>query len=109
MFPVEVRDGEVWVDLSPQEDRPAYLRQRLREGLERNISLVVAKSAIGLLSTGKTPQSLSAPGWGLAPATDEQGWGSRADHTRVHDEPLASLEDRGPFARPLPRPFGCLA
>ena len=33
VFPVEVRDGEVWVDLSPQEDRPAYLRQRLRDGL----------------------------------------------------------------------------
>jgi nitrite reductase/ring-hydroxylating ferredoxin subunit len=55
VFPVEVRDDEVWVDLSPREDRTAYLRQRLRDGLERNISLVVAKSAIGLLGSGEDP------------------------------------------------------
>jgi nitrite reductase/ring-hydroxylating ferredoxin subunit len=55
VFPVEIRDGEVWVDLSPREDRPGYLRQRLSDGLERNISLVVAKSAIGLLGSGEDP------------------------------------------------------
>ncbi|MGG7377314.1 Rieske (2Fe-2S) protein, partial [Escherichia coli] len=38
VFPVELRDGEVWVDLSQQKDRSDYLRQRLRDGLERNIS-----------------------------------------------------------------------
>src|SRR5919107_725913 len=55
VFPVEIRDGEVWVDLSPREDRPAYLRQRLRDGLERDISLVVSKAAIGLLGSGEDP------------------------------------------------------
>src|SRR5215210_7736563 len=55
VFPVEIREGEVWVDLTAREDRPAYLRQRLRDGLERNISLVVSKSAIGLLGSGVDP------------------------------------------------------
>src|SRR5918994_4055654 len=53
VFPVEVRDGEVWVDLTPREDRLAHPRQRLRDGLERNISLVLAKSVLGLLGEGE--------------------------------------------------------
>src|SRR5215210_1690215 len=55
VFPVEIRDGEVWVDLTAREDRPAHQRRRLRDGLERNISLVLAKSTIGLLGGGKDP------------------------------------------------------
>ena len=75
VFPVEVRDGEVWVDLSPQEDRPAYLRQRLTEGLERNISLVVAKSAIGLLSTGEDPAEPFRAGLEFGASYRRAGWG----------------------------------
>jgi nitrite reductase/ring-hydroxylating ferredoxin subunit len=75
VFPVEVREGEVWVDLSPQEDRPAYLRQRLREGLERNISLVVAKSAIGLLSTGEDPAEPFRAGLEFGASYRRAGWG----------------------------------
>jgi nitrite reductase/ring-hydroxylating ferredoxin subunit len=75
VFPVEVRDGEVWVDLSPREDRPAYLRQRLREGLERNISLVVAKSAIGLLSTGEDPAEPFRAGLEFGASYRRAGWG----------------------------------
>ncbi len=48
-FPVEIRNGEVWVDLAPRTDGQAYQRRRLRDGLEQNLSLVIAKSAIGLL------------------------------------------------------------
>lgn len=51
-FPVEVRDGEVWVDLAPQDDVHAYRQMRLRVGLERNLNLVVAKAVIGLLNEG---------------------------------------------------------
>ncbi len=54
-FPVEVRDGEVWVDVSPHGDVTAHLTQRLRDGLERNISLVLAKSVIGL-TQASSPQ-----------------------------------------------------
>ncbi len=48
VFPVETRDGTVWVDVSRAGHQIDYLRQRLREGLERQLPLVVAKSVIGL-------------------------------------------------------------
>ena len=75
VFPVEIRDGEVWVDLSPREDRPAYLRQRLRDGLERNISLVVAKSAIGLLGSGEDPAEPFRAGLEFGSRYRRAGWG----------------------------------
>jgi nitrite reductase/ring-hydroxylating ferredoxin subunit len=75
VFPVEVRDGEVWIDLSTRGDRPAYLRQRLREGLERNISLVVAKSAIGLLGTGEDPAESFRAGLEFGTRYRRSGWG----------------------------------
>jgi nitrite reductase/ring-hydroxylating ferredoxin subunit len=53
-FPVEVRDGEVFVDLSPPEDPVGHQRRRLRVGLERNIPLVLAKATIVLLEADAT-------------------------------------------------------
>ena len=55
VFPTEVRDGDVWVDLSPRGDWKEYRRGRLRDGLERNISLVMAKSVISLLDGDEDP------------------------------------------------------
>ena len=75
VFPAEIRDGEVWVDLSPREDRPAYLRQRLRDGLERNISLVVSKSAIGLLGSGEDPAEPFRAGLEFGTRFRRAGWG----------------------------------
>src|SRR5574341_190810 len=54
-FPVEVRDGDVWVDLMPAADPMAHQRQRLHDGLERDISLVIAKAVIYLLEGGADP------------------------------------------------------
>src|SRR6185503_3137494 len=42
-FPVELRDGDVWVDLAARPDLVAHQRASLRDGLERNLSLVIAK------------------------------------------------------------------
>lgn len=47
-FPVEIRDGEIWVNLTPQADLVTHQRQRLQDGLEQGISLVIAKSVIAL-------------------------------------------------------------
>ncbi|MCC6443087.1 MAG: Rieske (2Fe-2S) protein [Armatimonadetes bacterium] len=54
-FAVEVRDGEVWIDITRQADPVAYQFTRLSEGLEQNISLVMAKAAIALLESGIEP------------------------------------------------------
>ena len=55
VFPVELRDGEVWVDLAPLGDPLALRRARLGDGLERNLPLVIAKSVIGLVEGGADP------------------------------------------------------
>src|SRR5437867_6132780 len=50
-FPVEAREGEVWLDLTPlaPEAQRAQLRQRLKHGLERALNLVIAKALIAAL------------------------------------------------------------
>ncbi len=45
-FPVELRDGEVWVDVRQNGDRQARQCERLAVGLERNLSLVIAKAVL---------------------------------------------------------------
>jgi nitrite reductase/ring-hydroxylating ferredoxin subunit len=99
VFPVEVRDGEVWVDLSPRGDRPAYLRRRLREGLERDISLVVAKSAIGLLAHGEDSAEPFRAGLEFGARYRRAGWGqgltihtcmmNLLPHLKTEDRPRA--------------------
>ena len=53
-FPVEVDGDDVLVDLSPREDAVAHQRARLRDGLERDIPLVLAKAAITLWEADRT-------------------------------------------------------
>jgi nitrite reductase/ring-hydroxylating ferredoxin subunit len=53
-FPVEIDGDDVYVDLTPQRDPAEHQRQRLLVGLERNISLVVAKAAIVLVEADPT-------------------------------------------------------
>ncbi len=48
-FPVEIDGDDVYVDLTPRRDPVEHQRRRLQVGLERNISLVVAKAAIVLV------------------------------------------------------------
>ncbi|MFC4549732.1 Rieske (2Fe-2S) protein, partial [Halorussus sp. GCM10023401] len=49
-FPVEVRDGDVYVDPYPEPDLPPveHWSDRLETGLEESLQLVVAKSVLGL-------------------------------------------------------------
>jgi nitrite reductase/ring-hydroxylating ferredoxin subunit len=54
-FPTEIRDGEVYLDPDPEPDVPPATRwrNRLADGLQENISLVMAKSIIGLDDEGE--------------------------------------------------------
>jgi len=49
-YPIEVRDGALWVDIARSGAPRSRQLERLQVGLERNIRLVVAKSSIALLS-----------------------------------------------------------
>jgi nitrite reductase/ring-hydroxylating ferredoxin subunit len=48
-FPVEIDGADVYVDLTPRRDPVEHQKRRLQVGLERNISLVIAKAAIVLV------------------------------------------------------------
>jgi nitrite reductase/ring-hydroxylating ferredoxin subunit len=75
VFPTEVRDGDVWVDLSPRGDWKVYRRGRLRDGLERNISLVMAKSVISLLDGDEDPTTSFRDGLLFGVRYRRGGWG----------------------------------
>ncbi len=72
-FPVEVRGDDVYVDVTPREDRVAHHRKRLRDGLERNIPLVLAKATITL--TESDPTGVEAFAAGLAFGVERRGGG----------------------------------
>ncbi len=52
-FPVDIRDGDVWVDLARTHDPEAHQRERLQVGLERDIPLVIGKAVLTLLASGE--------------------------------------------------------
>ncbi|MEM7032881.1 MAG: Rieske (2Fe-2S) protein [Chloroflexota bacterium] len=76
-FPIEIDGEDVYVDLSQARDPLAYNRKRLNDGLEQNLRLVVAKSAINLVEPER-PESANEP---FKIALDfgcrfrDQGWG----------------------------------
>ena len=74
-FPTEIRDGEVWVDLTPRVDPIEHQRKRLQDGLERNISLVNAKAVISLLEGGVDPAEPFRMGLEFGTRYRREGWG----------------------------------
>jgi nitrite reductase/ring-hydroxylating ferredoxin subunit len=74
-FPVEIRGGEVWVDLGADPDPRPYLEARLQEGLERNIPLVLAKAVIGLMDSGDDPVVPFRAGVEFGTRYRQAGWG----------------------------------
>jgi nitrite reductase/ring-hydroxylating ferredoxin subunit len=49
-YPVEVREGAVWIDLTPRGDQREHHLERMQVGLERNISLVIGKAVLPLVA-----------------------------------------------------------
>ena len=74
-YAVEVRDGDVLVDLAPRRDPVEHQRKRLRDGLERNISLVVAKAVVTLADAGVEPAEPYAIGLDFGVRNRRGGWG----------------------------------
>ncbi len=73
-FPVEVRDGEIWVDVATHGERVAHARARLEVGLERGLSLVIGKSAI-LMEERHLTRELIQTGVEYGCQYREAGWG----------------------------------
>ncbi|NEP00840.1 MAG: Rieske 2Fe-2S domain-containing protein [Symploca sp. SIO2E9] len=75
-FPVELRNDEVWVDLTPRLDQLSYHHQRLIVGVEQNISLVIAKSVIAMLSQAEQATEAFRIGVDFGVHYRQQGWGA---------------------------------
>lgn len=75
-FPIEIRSGEVWVDLAPKIDPHTHQRQRLIDGLEQGISLVIAKSVIALLDGGADATEPFRIGLDFGVRYRREGWGA---------------------------------
>jgi hypothetical protein len=73
-FPVELDGDDVLVDLTPRDDPVAHQRERLRDGLERNIPLVLAKSAITLWESDRTGLGIFREGLDFGVARRGGGW-----------------------------------
>ena len=74
-FPVEVRNGDVFVDVTPRHDPVEHQRRRLAVGLERNLSLVVAKAAITLVDEAEDTLTPFAAGLDFGTRYRMEGWG----------------------------------
>jgi len=74
-FPIELRGDDIYVDLTPGDDRVAHYRKRLRDGLERNIPLVLAKATLVLTESDPTGVDVFAAGLEFGVERRGDGWG----------------------------------
>jgi len=77
-YPVEVRDGEVWVRPEPRREKPPaeHWDDRLSVGLQENLRLVVAKSAVGLAAADVPYTEPFRRGVEFGTQYREDGWSS---------------------------------
>jgi nitrite reductase/ring-hydroxylating ferredoxin subunit len=75
-FPVKVESGDIWIDLSPPSDSHRHRVERLRDGIERNISLVIGKSVIGMLDEGVDAREPFRVGLEFGTHYRRDGWGA---------------------------------
>jgi nitrite reductase/ring-hydroxylating ferredoxin subunit len=73
-FPVELRGDDVLLDLSPLEDMVEHQRKRLRDGLERDIPLVLAKATLALMKAEPTGVETFCDGLDFGVARRGGGW-----------------------------------
>src|SRR4051794_32872920 len=73
-FPVEVKDGEIYVDVTPRRDPVEHQRERLQVGLKRDIALVVAKAAIVLAEADPSGADAFREGLDFGVARRGGGW-----------------------------------
>ncbi len=75
-FLVTIDGDDVLVEPRRGDDPVAHLFQRLDDGLELGLSLVLAKSVLGLLEAGVTPDEIVRRGIAFGTRYRDAGWGS---------------------------------
>jgi nitrite reductase/ring-hydroxylating ferredoxin subunit len=74
-FDVRVASRDVLVSARPQGDPVAYQQQRLQDGLDRGLSLVISKAVLGLLDERVTTSSIVSSALEFGIANRAAGWG----------------------------------
>jgi len=76
-FPVEVRDGTVFVDPDPEQDVPpaTHWRNRLADSLQQNLDLVAAKAVIHLDDLGEGFETPLSTALDFGVTYRSMGWG----------------------------------
>jgi nitrite reductase/ring-hydroxylating ferredoxin subunit len=75
-FTAEVRDREVFVAARADADPIGHLQARLRDGLEEQITLVIAKSVLGLLDAKVNAADIVRTGVDFGTTYRGSGWGA---------------------------------
>ncbi len=78
-YPVELDGNDVLIVVEPAGDRAVHLRQRMAEGLEQGLTLVLAKAVLGLLDTlgpAEATAAIVGPGVAFGTRYRSPGWGS---------------------------------
>jgi nitrite reductase/ring-hydroxylating ferredoxin subunit len=73
-FPVALEGDDVLVDLGPPDDPVGHQRRRLRDGLERDIPLVLAKATIALCEADPSGVDVFRAGLDFGVARRGGGW-----------------------------------
>lgn len=75
-YPVEIHDGEVYVNVHATHPDPVgHWKRRLHESLEQNINLVIAKSVISLRAQNVNGDEIAEIGALYGAERRRQGWG----------------------------------
>jgi nitrite reductase/ring-hydroxylating ferredoxin subunit len=74
-YPTVIRHDDVWVDLAPRGNPVQHQQERLREGLENNIPLVIAKAVIFLTERGEDAANPFGIGLNFGTRYRRKGWG----------------------------------
>jgi nitrite reductase/ring-hydroxylating ferredoxin subunit len=98
-FPVKVEGDDVWIDLAPRGDSHRHRVERLRDGIERNLSLVIGKSVIAMLDETGDAREPFRIGLEFGTHYRRDGWGAGLTtltcmmnlipHLRADDRPRA--------------------
>lgn len=98
-YPTLIRDGDVFVDVGGEDgEQGAHWRRRLQQGLEAELSLVVAKSTLALWHVGADAREIVRVGARFGARHRAAGWGSGLSILTAMANVLPFL---GPEERPL--------
>lgn len=75
-FDAGIEGDRVWVAPRPVDHGVVVLERRLREGMQEGLTLVIAKSVLGLLGRGEAPTRVLGLGMAFGAAYRAAGWGA---------------------------------